>query len=378
MNRSFQREQEQKRRDERKRSMPWREYWHLYLSLIGTGILTAFAGIYLGLAPAANGDIVFLSSFDAVRRVFFALYYASSFLLVAEGATLFAKDKLLQRDVEEIDGKISDIRAQRNAMTFMLWISVLAIVATTVAAGYILAAWLRALDQFVTIPAVAQTWVVVAPPALLVIDAVCALIYQQNSKQSELDRWVQQQKRMAEANAEETFAREYVEQYNEVAPDAARRAARASAMTDARRWAGSGVDDREVSPRHDLGAAEKTYRDAQVMDKPKATESNAKWKPYETYKPGDQVDIAGLESFRSLPAGVKEMSPERLAAGPQPGDIVIEETHDPRMGAHVVPPEGEGHGVQAPAVTEEVPLPPESTPAAEPPTEVGTDQPSPT
>jgi hypothetical protein len=243
MNQSFTRQQEARRREARKRTMPLREYWHLYLSLIGTAILTAFAGIYLGLAPSQTGEIVFLSTWDMLRRVFFALYYAASFILVAEGATLFAKDKLLQRDVEEDEGKTVDIPAQRNSMTAMLWVSVLAIVGTTVAAGYILAAWLGALDQFVTIPAAAQTWVVLAPPALLVFDAVMALIYQQNSKESELDRWLKQQKRMADAQAQEEWGREYVKAYSSVAPEAARKAARASAMNDARKWAGGAVDD---------------------------------------------------------------------------------------------------------------------------------------
>lgn len=242
MNLSFQRQQEQQKDDARKRTMPWREYWHLYLSLTATGILTAFAGLYLGLAPSQTGEIVFLDTWDMVRRGFFALYYAGSFLLVAEGATLFAKDKLLKRDVEVVDDKLQDVALQRRAMTAMLWISVGAIVATTVAAGTMLASWLGALDRFVTIPAASQSWIVLGPPALLVFDTVMALLYQQSSKQAELDRWVEQQKRLAEAGAKEAWASEYVRQYNQVAPAAARRAANAAAMTDARKWAGSAVD----------------------------------------------------------------------------------------------------------------------------------------
>jgi len=250
---SFSRQKEQQRREEVKRGMPWRQYWHLYLSLTGTGILTAFAGVYLGLAPSQTGEIIFLSTWDALRRIFFAAYYALSFLLVAEGATLFAKDKLLQRDVEIVDGKIMDVPAQRRSMTVMLWVSVLAVVGTSVAAGTMLAAWLGALDQFVTIPEASQMWIVLAPPALLVFDAICTLIYQGSSKQSELDRWVQQQKRMAEAAAQEIYASSYVDEYGRVAPAAAARAARVSAMTDARKWAGAGVDTAEGDERHESG-----------------------------------------------------------------------------------------------------------------------------
>lgn len=248
MNVSFQDQKDQKSIDEQKRTMPFREYWHLYLALGATGILTAFAGVYLGLAPSANGNIVFLDAWDGIRRIFFAFYYACSFLLVAEGATLFSKDKLLKRDVEVKDGMLQDVPAQRNSMTAMLYISVGAIVATTVAAGTMLASWLGALDQFVTIPAAAQEWIVLGPPALLVFDVVCALIYQQNSKQSELDRWVEQQKRLAEADAQEAYAQEFVRQYKDVAPAAARRAANTAAMTAARKWAGGAMTSEPVTP----------------------------------------------------------------------------------------------------------------------------------
>lgn len=328
MNQSFTRQQEARRREARKRTMPLREYWHLYLSLVGTAILTAFAGIYLGLAPSQTGEIVFLSTWDMLRRIFFALYYAASFILVAEGATLFAKDKLLQRDVEEDEGKTVDIPAQRNSMTAMLWVSVLAIVGTTVAAGYILAAWLGALDQFVTIPAAAQTWVVLAPPALLVFDAVMALIYQQNSKESELDRWLKQQKRMADAQAQEAWGREYVNAYSSVAPAAARKAARASAMNDARKWAGGAVDD--------YPDVEKEARP--VMEEPKELKSYH-------------------DTLAKMPPA--EFEEERLGAwggpdatGPQVASVVMEE-----------------NTMTEPEVPAQEPAPDQ---------EVGTDQPSPT
>lgn len=241
MNLSFQDQKEQQINEAQKRIMPLRDYWHLYLALLATGILTAFAGIYLGLAPSPTGDIVFRDGWDGLRRIFFALYYAGSFLLVAEGATLFAKNKLLTRDVEFLNDQIVDVPAQRNSMTAMLWVSVLAIVLTTVAAGTMLASWLGALDQFVTIPVAAQSWIVLGPPALLVFDVVMTLIYQQNSKQAELDRWVEQQKRIAEGDAQQAFAEEYVQQYRKAAPPAARRAAQAAAMTAARKWAGGSM-----------------------------------------------------------------------------------------------------------------------------------------
>lgn len=242
MNLSFQQHKDIARFEQEKRSMPWREYWHLYLALFGSGVLTAFAGVYLGLAPSASGEVIFLSGWDMLRRIGFAAYYAGTFLLVAEGATLFAKDKLLKRDVEQVGGSVVDVPAQRRAMTVMLTVSVMAIVFTTVAAGTFLASWLHALNQFVTIPAAAQTWVVLGPPALLVFDVVCTLIYQQNSKQAELERWVDQQKRMAEAGAQEEWSHAYVDEYRRVAPKAARAAGMARAMTDARKWAGASVD----------------------------------------------------------------------------------------------------------------------------------------
>lgn len=359
MNLSFSRHQEQKRLDDKKRSMPWREYWHLYLSLIGTGILTAFAGVYLGLAPSASGTIEFQSTWDLARRAFFATYYAASFLLVAEGATLFAKDKLLNRDVEEIAGKIADVPAQRRSMTLMLWVSIIAIVLTTVAAGTMLASWLHALDQFVTIPAAAQGWVVLGPPALLVFDAVCAMVYQQNSKQSELDRWIEQQKRMAQASAEEVWAQTYVEQYNKVAPDAARSAALASAMNDARRWGGAGVDDlRRIHDVRDQGEdAPSVQRKA---PDPEGDTARA-------FKPSGHGMPTMQEQRRIEPT----IFPEGLEKA-QPGDMAILDDHTPVARAIEVPePEASPIMAEEPEVTA-------SDAMTAPEQEVGTDQPSPT
>lgn len=344
MNISFRRQQEIRRDEKRKRSMPWREYWHLYLCLIGTGILTAFAGIYLGLAPERNGAIVFQSAWDMIRRIFFALYYAGSFLLVAEGATLFAKDKLVSRDVEEVDGKIEDVKAQRRSMSIMLYVSVAAIVATTVAAGTMLASWLGALDQFVTIPAASQNWIVLGPPALLVFDTVCALIYQQNSKQAELERWIQQQKRMAEAGAQEVWARTYVDQYNRMAPDAAARAAKASAMTDARKWAGAGVDDIEVmAEKHPQAPALPVADEKPVMDKPLT----------EAYKDV----LSSTRTIFGLPSDVPD-EPVAKEISAQVMDLPHEQV-----------PEA-NHGIPEPPIMEESTMTPQS--------EGGADQPSPT
>lgn len=246
MNSSFKEQKDLKQLLNEKHLMPIRDYWHLYAALLATGILTAFAGVYLGLAPSKTGEIVFLDGADALRRIFFAMYYALSFLLVAEGATLFAKDKLIKRDVEmrrfETGEIMEDVKAQRYSMTAMLCVSVVAIVATTVAAGTMLASWLGALDNYVTIPAAAQSWVVLGPPALLVFDVVCVLIYQQNSKKAELDRWVEQKKRLVEASAKQAWADEYTHQYSKAAPEAARRAARAAADADALKWGGVAAD----------------------------------------------------------------------------------------------------------------------------------------
>lgn len=223
---------------ERKSKALWedlRAYWHLYVALAATGVLTVFAGVYLGLAPTADGAIEFADAWDAVRRIFFATYFGVTFFVVAEGAVLYSKNRLLARDVDE-EGE--DSGAQRLSMGAMLVVSVLAVVITSVAAGQILASWLGALDKWLEIPAFAQAWVVVAPPILLVFYAVMSLVYQQASHRAKLERDIDRSKRQAEAEAYTAFANAYKEQYRAAAPSAARRAAVANAQRDAEKWAG--------------------------------------------------------------------------------------------------------------------------------------------
>lgn len=226
---------------ERKSQEFWtdvKQYWHMYLALAATALLTVFAGVYLGLAPERDGTLIFADNWDAFRRVFFAAYFGVTFFVVSEGAVLYSKARLIARDVNEIG---EDIAAQRVSMQVMLVVSIVNVAVTSLVAGEILASWLGALDNWVVIPDFAQTWIVTAPPVLLVFYVVLSLVYQQNSQRARLKREVEQSKRQAQADAERAFAMQYMHSYREHAPAAARAAARTNALRDAERWAGAGV-----------------------------------------------------------------------------------------------------------------------------------------
>lgn len=206
--------------------LPFKKFWLLYVALFGTGILSAFAGIYLGLSPDEKGY------FDmSITNVGFALYYAIGFLATAEGATLFWETKYVYHDVDK-DGKKN--KFQVNTAAIALGVSIIAVIITGLAAADFLAVWRGKLDTFVSIPGWAQGWVVWAIPVLFVFHAVSAIAYWYNSAEAALDRWKTQNQRQTQANMAQVEADAWIEEYKRISPELAKQKGRALARAAAK------------------------------------------------------------------------------------------------------------------------------------------------
>lgn len=201
------------------RWLPFQRYWLLYTVLIGTAILSAFAGLYIGLAPDKSGSVNIVDAIDGFRRVFFSLFYLISFVVTAEGATLYWETKLVYHDVDD-EGKRNEI--QVKTARFALIVSLLTIVGTGLASARFLSAWLGALKDYETVPVGAQAWVVWSIPIMFVFHAVCSILYWYNSAESELDRWKSQIRRQTQAQMAQVEAQSWQDEYTRVAPSLAR------------------------------------------------------------------------------------------------------------------------------------------------------------
>jgi len=208
--------------------LPFKKFWLLYVALFGTGILSAFAGVYLGLAPDENGYFVL-----NITNVGFALYYALGFLATAEGATLFWETKYVYHDVDK-DGKKNDW--QTNTAAIALGVSIFAVIVTGLAAADFLAVWRGNLTAFNSIQVWAQGWVVWAIPVLFVFHAVCAIIYWYNSAEAALDRWKNQNRRQTQSAMAQVEADAWMDEYKRISPQLAKQKgaalARKAAMED--------------------------------------------------------------------------------------------------------------------------------------------------
>ena len=219
-----QKEQKEKQEKALKRKatwLPFKKFWLLYVALFGTGILSAFAGVYLGLSPDKDGY------FDlSVTNVLFAMYYAIGFLATAEGATLFWETKYVYHDVDK-DGKANSW--QTNTAATALGVSIFAVIITGLAAADFLAVWRGNLDAFDSIQKWAQGWVVWAIPVLFVFHAVCAIIYWYNSAEAALDRWKSQNRRQTQASMAQIEADAWMDEYRRISPELAKQKGRALA-----------------------------------------------------------------------------------------------------------------------------------------------------
>lgn len=212
------------------KGLPFRQWWLLYIGVAIIALLSMFAGAYLGLAPNNRGEVYWVNTFDLITKVFFAIFYMVMFFVTAEAAFLFWLDKLILHDVDE---KQSSVQTQVVTAWSMLVISLLTMIVTAVAAAEILAAWRHAFSGEVVFPEWAQGWIIEWIPALIIVHIIFATIYKQSTEEARLERYRKTKMREARINALDEGTTAYVEEYERVAPQAAREAYRAKARRDA-------------------------------------------------------------------------------------------------------------------------------------------------
>lgn len=238
-------EKANRRRENKARWLPFARYWILYLFLALTAILSSFAGVYIGIAPDSTGQIMFIDSWDAARRVFFAILFLSCFVLTAEGATLFWETKLVYHDVDE-NGKSNKV--QLNTAKIALGVSIFTVIITGLAASRFIAAWAGSLSAFVTVPKAAQEWVVWSIPLLLVYHAASAILYWYHSADAKLSRYKNQVIRQTQAQMSQIESAAFIEEYQKTAPELARK----RGIERARQMAEDDFYHREVAEGKDL------------------------------------------------------------------------------------------------------------------------------
>jgi hypothetical protein len=148
-------------------------FWLIYLALFGTGVLSGISGILLPIQTETGLQITFWT-------VLAGFYYAIGFLTNGEGAAYFWFDKLVDHD--------KDNTTQQVIAVIMLAIAVATILTTALASASFIAYLMGALDQFKTIPAWAQTWIVSAIPIFWVANFVTGVLFKALSDESAAER----------------------------------------------------------------------------------------------------------------------------------------------------------------------------------------------
>jgi hypothetical protein len=161
-----------------------KKYWYVYVFLFISALFTGTLGIYMGLAPTLVTDpaagtqyIHFNTDFG---HVFLAIVYFVAFVGVTEIAFAIAKWKYYTR--EERNTK------QSGTMITAMVVAGLSILLTGIAGGMVVASNIAFLTEFVEIPGVAQKWVVVAIPVLIVIYTALFSVYALSSQQAAAER----------------------------------------------------------------------------------------------------------------------------------------------------------------------------------------------
>lgn len=168
----------------------WKKYWYVYIFLAISALFTGTLGVYMGLAPhlvtEPNGaqSLVWNTDFG---HVFLAIVYLVAFVGVTEGAFAIAKWKFYTR--EERNG------TQWGTMITAMIIAGLSILLTGIAGGMVVASNIAFLSEFVNIPPMAQKWVVVAIPVLIVIYTGLFSAYALSSDQAASERLTNEMER---------------------------------------------------------------------------------------------------------------------------------------------------------------------------------------
>ena len=166
---------EKRRADKANFQRVFGRYWLIYVSLIGTAVLTISSGVMLAMQPDDGGQIVITPGV-----ILAALFYASGFFTTGEGAFYFWFDKLTDHD--------EDNGWQIGIAVAMLIASVVTILVTSLAAGAFIAFWLGKLTAFDVMPIWAQNWVVWVIPVMWVAHAVSGVAFRAMSDEAASER----------------------------------------------------------------------------------------------------------------------------------------------------------------------------------------------
>lgn len=172
---------------------PWmndvREHWFSYALLALSFLLTEMLAIYLGLAPrmetALDGSksIYWNTDFGHLATAF---VYMLVFPIVTEVSFDQARKKFNKRETGNF--------AQAASMATAIVVSLISIVGTGVAGGYVVLSTLGALG-FMEIPRSVQTWLVWVIPTLLAIFSLLHMVYNAASKEEKSRKLVDEEAR---------------------------------------------------------------------------------------------------------------------------------------------------------------------------------------
>lgn len=168
----------------------WRKYWYVYVFLCFSALFTGTLGVYMGLAPhlvvEPDGSQSLVWNTDA-GHVFLAIVYFIAFVGVTEVAFAIAKWKFYTRE-ERNDW-------QWWTMIAAMTVAGLSILLTGIAGGMVVASNIAFLTEFVNIPPIAQKWVVVAIPILIVLYTALFSTYALSSDQAASERLTNEMER---------------------------------------------------------------------------------------------------------------------------------------------------------------------------------------
>lgn len=150
--------------------------WPLYLFLAINSIFTMMLGFYLGTAPKLLPDGSLFFHTDPAHFST-ALMYMLAFVAVTEFPFALAKWWYYTREFQN--------RTQAFSMLAMMIVSAIAILATGIAGGIVVASTISFLTDYVAVPEWAQWWIVRAIPVLFIFYAVLLTVYKLSSRRAE-------------------------------------------------------------------------------------------------------------------------------------------------------------------------------------------------
>lgn len=169
------------------------KYWYVYVFLCISALFTGTLGIYMGLSPTmvteTDGSKYIHFNTD-VGHVLLALTYLVAFIGVTELAFGIAKWKYYTREENN--------RFQKWLMIVTMVLAGASIMGTGIAGGNVVASNISFLSEFVNISPVAQKYVVIAIPVLIVLYTVLFSAYALSSDMAATERLMSEQERQRE------------------------------------------------------------------------------------------------------------------------------------------------------------------------------------